>query len=146
MISQTAEYALRAMVFLAENAAQSHTTRQVAEATQVKQAYLSKVLQGLSRAGLVTSQRGLGGGFLLARPAAEINLFEVLQAVDPLQRIHACPLKLKAHSPRLCPLHRRLDAAMAAVERSFKESRLSDLLAESEEEKLDAKKKKVVRQ
>ena len=142
MISQTAEYALRAVVFLGENPATAHTTRAIALATGVKSPYLSKVLQGLSRAGLVTSQRGLGGGFTLARKPTELNLFDVLQAVDPPQRVHACPLKLKAHAVHLCPLHRRLDEAMARVEQSFRDTRLSDLLAETAAERMDASQQK----
>ena len=139
MISQTAEYALRAIVFLAENPTVSHTTQEIAAATQVKPAYLSKVLQNLSRNGLVTSQRGLGGGFVLAKPPAEINLYDVMQSVDPLQRVHSCPLKIQAHATNLCPLHRRLDHAMALVEKSFRETHLSDLMADKEAERLDAR-------
>ena len=62
MISQTVEYALRAMVHLAREAPGARTTDQVARTTRVPRAYLSKVLQSLRRAGLVRSQRGIGGG------------------------------------------------------------------------------------
>ena len=61
MLSQSVEYALRAVVYLACEG-EPRMTAQVAEATQVPAAYLSKVLQGLSRAGIVRSQRGIGGG------------------------------------------------------------------------------------
>ena len=64
MISQTAEYALRAVVFLSMNVDAAFTTQQIAVATKVPAAYLSKVMQSLVRAGLVRSQRGLGGGFI----------------------------------------------------------------------------------
>lgn len=65
MISQTAEYALPAIVYFAENSGIGQTTDQIAKATQIPAAYLSKVLQQLSRAQIVQSQRGLGGGFSL---------------------------------------------------------------------------------
>ena len=58
MISQTAEYALRAIVFLADQA-EPRTTQQIAAATRVPPSYLSKVMQALSRARVVHSQRGL---------------------------------------------------------------------------------------
>ena len=67
MISQTVEYALRAVVYLADQGEAARTTQQIAEATRVPPAYLSKVMQGLSRGKLVHSQRGLHGGFTLAR-------------------------------------------------------------------------------
>jgi len=134
MISQTVEYALRAMVYLAQHPEQSHTNHQIARVTRVPIGYLAKVLQGLSRAGLITSRRGLGGGFALAKPAYEITIYEVIQAVDPIPRITSCPLKLKAHRDRLCPLHQRLDNAWELVEQSFRSTTLSDIVAEAGEE------------
>src|SRR5689334_8673752 len=108
MISQTAEYALRAITHLAFNAGAPQTNKQIAESTRVPMPYLSKVLQAMTRAGLVHSHRGLHGGFTLARSAARVSVFEVIEAVDPLQRIRTCPLGLAAHGVNLCPLHRRL--------------------------------------
>ena len=67
MFSQTVEYALRAVVHLADQAPAARTTDQIAAATLVPKAYLSKVLQRLERAGLVHSQRGVGGGMTLAK-------------------------------------------------------------------------------
>lgn len=128
MFSQTVEYALRAMVHLAQVAPASCTTEQVAQTMQVPRAYLAKVLQSLGRAGLVLSQRGLGGGMTLARPATEINLFDVLQAVDPIHRIRECPLHLPQHGRQLCPLHRRLDEALASIESAFRQTTLAQVL------------------
>jgi Rrf2 family protein len=129
MISQTAEYALRAIVFLADQD-QPQTNQQIAHVTKVPAGYLSKVLQSLSRARLVSSQRGLHGGFTLARSPDELTVWEVIDAVDPLQRIRSCPLGLKSHGVNLCPMHRRLDDAMAMVERAFRNSTVAELLAE----------------
>ncbi|HEY3323409.1 MAG TPA: Rrf2 family transcriptional regulator [Planctomycetota bacterium] len=129
VISQTAEYALRAILFMAEHPETSHTTQEVAEATQVPAGYLSKVLQSLHRGGLVSSQRGLGGGFSLTKPASEITVYEIVQAVDPIQRIRSCPLKLEAHAECLCHLHQRLDDAIAHVEKSFRETNVGELIA-----------------
>lgn len=133
MISRTAEYALRAMVYLAQYPGRSHTNQQIARGTRVPIGYLAKVLQNLSRAGLIISRRGLGGGFALAKPTHEISLYEVVQAVDPIPRIASCPLQLRAHRDKLCPLHRRLDSAWELVERSFRSTMLSDLIAEAGE-------------
>ena len=130
MISQTVEYALRAVVHLASKSPAAETTQEIAEATRVPRAYLSKVLQSLGRAKLVSSQRGLGGGMTLTRPAEEITILEVVNAVEPIQRIHTCPLGLSAHGVRLCPLHRRLDNALASVEAAFEHTTLAEILAE----------------
>ncbi len=127
MISQTAEYALRAMVHLADQG-EACTTAQIAKATQIPSGYLAKVLRNLARASLVQSQRGLHGGFALERAAAEISLLDVVNAVDPVKRILTCPLNLPCHGPQLCPLHQRLDDAICQVEDSFRSTNLAELL------------------
>jgi len=129
MISQTAEYALRAVVFLAMNSGNAYTNRQISTTTKVPAAYLSKVLQSLAKAQLVHSQRGLGGGFVLVKPPEEISILEVLNAVDPIQRIRTCPLGLAAHGTALCALHRRLDDAAAIIEKSFAATTIAEILA-----------------
>ncbi len=127
MISQTTEYALRAVVWLAANPDKPLTAQQIAEATRVPAGYLAKVLQGLSRAGLLHSQRGLGGGFTLARSPSQLTMWEVVQAVDPLRRIRECPLGFEAHE-QLCPLHEQLDTAIAAIEKMFTACKISKLI------------------
>jgi Rrf2 family protein len=132
MFSQTVEYALRAVVHLAYVAPEACTTDQLAEVTRVPKAYLSKVIQALVRARLVHSQRGLGGGVSLAREPEELTILEVVNAVDPVERIRTCPLGLKTHGVRLCPLHRRLDNAYALVEEAFRRTTLAEVLNEPE--------------
>jgi Rrf2 family protein len=106
------------------------TNEDVARRTQVPVAYLAKILQGLSRAGLVRSQRGVGGGVALAKPPGELTILEVVNAVDPIGRIKTCPLNLSSHGTRLCPLHRRVDDALATVESAFGNTTLAEILAE----------------
>lgn len=130
MISQTAEYALRAIVHLADHADRSLTTPQIAKVTQVPPGYLAKVLGLLAKAGLVRSQRGLHGGYTIALAPEDISVLDVINAVDPIQRIETCPLGLKTHGKRLCPLHRQLDAAMASIEAAFGQSTIGDMLAD----------------
>jgi len=128
MISQTTEYALRAVVYLAQHADESWTTKQIAAATRVPAGYLSKVLQGLSRAGLISSQRGRHGGFQLAGDPEQMTVLEVVNAVEPIRRITRCPLNLASHGTDLCPLHQALDETIAKVEQMFGRKKLSELL------------------
>lgn len=130
MISQTAEYALRAVVCLASEGGKPTTTAKLAEATKVPPSYLSKVMQALGRAGLVKSQRGLHGGFVLAHPVESVSVLDVINAVDPLRRILTCPLELEAHGANLCPLHRKLDDAIAHVEEVFSTHSIAELLVD----------------
>lgn len=130
MFSQTVEYALRAMVHLADCAPEARTTQQVAQITRVPKPYLSKVFQSLRRAGLVVAQRGVGGGVTLARAPETITVLDVVSAVDPIRRIPTCPLGLAAHGVKLCPLHSRLDQALAGVEHAFRTTTLAEILAD----------------
>jgi Rrf2 family nitric oxide-sensitive transcriptional repressor len=130
MFSQTVEYALRAVVHLASRAPNPQTTDQIAKATRVPRAYLSKVIQGLARGDIVESQRGLGGGVSLTRSPDELTILDVINAVEPIQRIRSCPLGLAAHGTHLCPLHHRLDRALASIEQAFASSTLAEVLAE----------------
>jgi Rrf2 family protein len=130
MFSQTVEYALRAVVHLAAEAPRSCTTEEIAKVTRVPPAYLVKVLQGLVQAGIVRSQRGVGGGVSLVKSPKQLTILEVVNAVDPIRRIKTCPLGLAAHGVRLCPLHKRLDQALAMVEDAFGSTTLQEVLDE----------------
>lgn len=98
-LSQTAEYALRAVVFLAEHRGEAQTTQQIAEGCRVPAGYLSKVLQPLARAGVVSAQRGLGGGYVLEQDPATLTLLEVVSAVESIQRFRTCPARNPVHAP-----------------------------------------------
>ena len=129
MISQTAEYALRAVVYLADRDGRPCTTVRISEGTMVPAGYLAKVMQSLSRNRIVNSQRGLHGGFTLLTPPEELSILEVINAVDPIQRFHECPLEIPHHGPNLCPLHRTLDDAGQLLEQMFGDRTITTLPA-----------------
>ena len=127
MLPKTAEYALRAVVWLGRDLDQSESADQLAELTKVPRRYLHKVLQDLVRAKLVRSQPGPGGGYALARSPEKITIRDVVNAVAPLERIRHCPLGLPSHT-QLCPLHAELDRVYAATEAALKEVTVAQLL------------------
>jgi len=129
VISQTAEYALRAAVDLSYHHGERRATPEISQATKVPGNYLAKVLKSLARAGILDAHRGVRGGYTLARSPDRITLLEILNAVDPVQRIDACPLGHPAHRHDLCPLHRRLDDAMREVEHAFAQTTLAEVTA-----------------
>ncbi len=131
MLSQSIEYALRAMTFLASIGGDaSFNSETIAERTKVPKGYLSKLLRDLVVAELIVSQRGPNGGFALGRSPDRISMLDVVNAVDPIPRIRKCPLGNPAHI-QLCPLHRRLDDAIAMIEREFKQTSLAEILETS---------------
>jgi Rrf2 family transcriptional regulator, nitric oxide-sensitive transcriptional repressor len=115
MFSQTTEYALRAMACLALAPDQLVPTTTLAAMTKVPSNYLAKVLQQLATANMIVGRRGVGGGYKLARPADTINLLDVINTVGTLERITTCPLGLPNHGTNLCPLHKAMDNAAAAM-------------------------------
>ena len=127
MLSKTAEYALRAVVWLATNVDQREAADALAERTKVPRRYLNKVLQELVQAGLVTSQSGPGGGYALAVSPEKVTILDVVNAVSPLERIRHCPLGLPSHT-RLCPLHKELDRVYAETEKALDQVTVDRLL------------------
>lgn len=127
MLPKTAEYALRATVWLARTPDQAESADHLAEAIRVPRRYLHKVLQDLVRAGLVRSQSGPGGGYALDRDPSEISILDVVNAVGPIERIRSCPLGLESHTS-LCALHHELDQAYATVQEAFARVRVADLV------------------
>src|SRR5215218_3631900 len=83
-VSTRGDYASRALLSLALHAdgAKPTSVRDIAERTGLPQPYLEQILLALKGAGLVRSKRGVGGGYILARPSTEIRLSEILSAVD----------------------------------------------------------------
>jgi Rrf2 family protein len=83
-VSTRGDYASRALLSLALHADAGGPTsvRDIAERTGLPQPYLEQILLALKGAGLVRSKRGVGGGYVLARPASEIRLSDIVSAVD----------------------------------------------------------------
>ena len=127
MLPKTAEYALRAVVWLAREPDETDSADDLAERTKVPRRYLHKVLQDLVRAKLVRSQPGPGGGYALAKHPEKIAILDVVNAVAPLERIRSCPLGLTSHT-RLCPLHKELDKVYAATEAALARVTIDELL------------------
>ena len=87
MISSTATYALRAVVYLAGQPSRYVNRSEISDATHVPHEYLLKVLNQLDGAGLIESRRGPGGGYRLRKAADELSSLEVVLAVDSIPRI-----------------------------------------------------------
>lgn len=82
-LTRKGEYAIRGIIYLARlPQGKVALVSDIAEATKVPQTFLAKIFQSFAKLGLVNSYRGTGGGFMLARPAAQISLREVVEAVE----------------------------------------------------------------
>ena len=128
MLSRTAEYALRIMIYLTEHRSESSTAVDIAKATLVPAGYTVKVLQQLGRAGLSNGQRGRKGGFSLACDPTKVSLLQVVNVIDPLERITTCPLGRSEHQHSLCTLHKQIDHAMGELEQNLSSTSLQDVI------------------
>jgi Rrf2 family protein len=106
---QTAVYALRAMALLANlEPGASLRSRELAEVSGIPEHYVSKVLRRLVVAKLISSQKGHGGGFRLARAASTISFHEILAAVDVILESGKCVFDFRnCNAKQPCPLHDR---------------------------------------
>lgn len=128
ILSQTAVYALKAVLHLAE--ADEHPVRvdDVAKALDVPRNYLSKILHALARSGILDSTRGPGGGFELARSAGEIRLAEVIDPFDEVSSASGCLLgRAECSDYDPCAAHAGWKDVSRALTAFFNESTVGDL-------------------
>jgi Rrf2 family protein len=91
MLTRAADYGVRVMIHMATLPAGTRMQRSVlAEATEVPDSFMSKVLQALVKARLIASRRGVDGGFELAVTPGAVSLLDVVQAIEGPMQLNAC--------------------------------------------------------
>lgn len=130
MISKTGLHALKALAALAQlPPGRFAGTADVAREIGAPRNYLGKLLQTLAGDGLVTSQKGLGGGFRLARDPAKVTLYEVMDRVENVGKWSGCFLRSSACSCRTpCAVHSRWKATRSAYLTFLKDTTIADLV------------------
>jgi Rrf2 family protein len=107
MFTRSAEYAIRAMTFLAlQPAGKLSGAREIAQQEQIPMPFLWKILHNLTRKRLIRSFRGVRGGYELARPAGQISIEDILFATHGAEFVDRCVLGLhECSEQKPCPLH-----------------------------------------
>lgn len=107
LYSKTCEHAIRALAYLASRPAGNLClVDEIAEAEDMPRPFTSKILRDLVRAGLLTSSRGPGGGYALARDPEDVSLLEIQQIIDGAGHLDRCVVGLAACNEFApCPLH-----------------------------------------
>lgn len=106
-LTRDGEYAVRAVLHLASQPeGKVSLVNEISEAQDIPKSYLSKIMQHLTKAGLVRSRRGAKGGFMLARSAEQITLRQTIEAVEGPINLNICLIK-KGECPKdeICPVH-----------------------------------------
>jgi Rrf2 family protein len=129
VLSQTSEYALRATTLLAQRTSDTPVdVALLADALAVPRNYLSKTLSQLARAGVLESVRGKRGGFRLARPPAELTLFDVIEPFERLGDTSRCLLGQPVCSDRTaCAAHEAWKKIGSRIIRFFRSTTLAEL-------------------
>jgi Rrf2 family iron-sulfur cluster assembly transcriptional regulator len=130
VLSHTAEYALRTVLYIAEHGdAEPVRVQEIAAALRIPRNYLSKTLYRLAQAGILTSSRGKGGGFRLSLPAERLHLIEVVGLFDEIGAGRRCLLGRPVCSDRTaCRAHERWKATGEAVAGFFRDTTVADLV------------------
>ena len=134
MLSQTSQYALRAMIYLGEREGRGPVrVDEVAEALDVPRNYLSKILHALVKRGILRSLRGPRGGFYLARPSQAVTLLELVEPFDDIEARRTCLLgKKECSDVRPCAVHAQWKATATEVARFYRETTLRSAVEEAE--------------
>ncbi len=130
MLSNTAEYALRAVLYLAANSEDTPIRApDVATALHIPPNYLGKILHGLARADVLKSARGKRGGFELAAAPEDIPLISVVSVFDRVAETRSCLLgRQECSDHHACAAHQRWKTVSEQIATFFRETTVADLL------------------
>jgi Rrf2 family protein len=107
MLSQGVGYAIQALGHIAASGGKPVLVKEIAEAADIPGPYLAKIVHALAKRGLLITQRGVGGGVTLARPATSISLLDLCEAMDDPVIQPKCMLGTAVCSDeRACPAHK----------------------------------------
>lgn len=131
-ITRQADYAVRAVLYLAKNGEQRAATSQVAQEQRIPPSFLAKIISQLSIAGLLHTSRGARGGVTLAREPKDISLLEVIEAIDgPIQLNECVGDNSTCTFDKDCPLRPVWCEAQDELVRRLKNTNFAQLLKQS---------------
>jgi len=128
-ITREADYAVRCVLYLSEEPERSASVHEISEFTDVPRSFLAKILQRLSGRGIVMSRRGVKGGFQLLRRPKNINLLEVIEAIQGPSAMSACAIdKRMCNRSSTCSVHPLWVKIRGDVEERLKKENFAKLV------------------
>ncbi|GAB4339179.1 MAG: Rrf2 family transcriptional regulator [Calditrichia bacterium] len=129
LLSNTCDYGIRAALYVATQKNRDFVPiREISEELNISFHFLTKILQKLTQAGLMTSFRGPNGGVTLARPAAQISLYDIIVAIDGPMLFKECVLGLaNCGDEAPCPLHHQWAGIRSQLMAMFQNSILENM-------------------
>ena len=131
-ITRSDEYALKGLIFLASLPPERLAlVSDISRAQRIPETYLAKIFQRLSKVGLLRSTRGINGGFSLGRPAGEITMKDVIEALDGPIALNRCLIrKGECEEESRCSLHEVLGEAQQRFLEVLERTTMEDLARE----------------
>lgn len=130
MLSQSTGYAATALGYVAAAGGKPMLVKEIAEAAGVPASYLAKIIQSLAKREIVLTQRGIGGGVTLARPADKISLHDICIALDDPAVDNRCMLgTAECSDERGCPAHKFWSTTRSRCTEFLKQTTLADIAA-----------------
>lgn len=129
MLSNSAKYAIKAVLYLAMKSDENNRimVKDISEPINVPQAYIAKLLQQLSREGIISSVKGPKGGFYLNDDNKKNTLMDVINVVGDEDKLSSCVLSLKeCNAEKPCPLHELVNPSKSIFLNSLKKITLQD--------------------
>ncbi|WP_235906383.1 RrF2 family transcriptional regulator [Ginsengibacter hankyongi] len=129
IFSKTVEYAIRAMIFIAQKSKKGIKVgiKEIAKATDAPEYFIGKILQDLSRKGLVQSLKGPTGGFYLEEESSNCSLADIVKAIDGNKLFTGCGLGLKSCSEiKPCPIHNEFKKVREDIYNMLEDARIGE--------------------
>lgn len=127
-LTKTTELAIQSLVFFAtQNEGMLCTPQDIAEPLEESPSYLSKVLRILAKAGILRSQRGKSGGFLLARRPEDISLLMVVEACQGMVVGNYCSEAGRSHLKHTCRYHQAMQTLQDGIRQTLSGTSIAEL-------------------
>jgi len=127
-LSNTAEYALRILIYMGKDAKRLYSAKQLVEALKISDKYLRRLMTDLAKSGIVTSVQGRDGGYIIAKKLEEIKLADIIQAIEGMDKYTGCLLGFENCSDENpCALHSSLGPIRAEFFSVFTQKSLDDM-------------------
>ena len=129
LVTRETDYAVRTVLYLARDSSRRASVTEIAEAMRIPKSFLAKLLQRLVRHHILSSSRGVSGGFQLARKPSDINLLSILEAVQGPAGINVCAIDSKrCEMSKSCTVHPVWVDVRKEVERRLKRETIAKLI------------------
>ena len=129
-ITRKTDYAVRCILFLSKEVNRTVSAAEISKAMLIPKDFLAKILQRLSRKGIVKSTKGAAGGFRLAREPGRINLLEVIEAIQGPTAANACAVDENVCSlSKTCAVHPIWVEVRKMIEERLKDETFAKLIS-----------------